>query len=140
MTTPPSTPARRVPSLGTPLPPDLERLARAWLRYMGGDVGAASADRQLRTAIERSASQAWMIVGRLLELASSPELCARIGAGPLEWTLDRHGDEIVARLETAALHSPARRIALDAARPAAASDGLRARLDLVRERLERRAG
>jgi hypothetical protein len=124
---PPSTPSRSVPSLGTPLPPDLERLARAWLRYVDGDAGAAAADELLRNAVESSALRAWMIVTRLVELADDRETCARIGAGPLEWTLERHGVSVSPWLERA-VHDPHMRAALDAAWPRGLTPAIAARL------------
>lgn len=122
-----------MPSLGTPLPPDLERLARAWLRYVDGDAGAAAADKLLRTAVASSATRAWMIVTRLVELAGDRATCARIGAGPLEWTLERHATSVIPWLERA-VRKPNMRAALDAAWPGGLAPPIAACLDALRQR------
>jgi hypothetical protein len=100
------------------------RVARAWVKLQQNWW----AYNDLQDAVENRPRTAWLLLGHLADLASTPELIDDLGAGPLEDFVRAHAPKYIGQIERLAAKHDRFRRAIRSVRLPRASDPVSQRL------------
>lgn len=101
-----------------------ERAVRAWNQLQRNWWAHA----EIFAACDKQPRRAWRLLGRMADLASTSELVADLGAGPLEDFIRNHAPQFITQIEMRAPQHPRFRRALRSVRLPRATDPVSARL------------
>lgn len=100
------------------------RVARAWIQLQR----SWWAYNEVQDAVENHPRKAWLLLGRLTDLAATRELVNDLGAGPLEDFVRAHAPKYIGQIERRASEDERFRRAMGAVRLPRARDPISQRL------------